>query len=231
MSAKPWEGVIPAEDAASFAAGYQDAERELDAGERPALLIVDMTREMAYPEYSIGWPGEGAIEANAALLAEARAIGIPIYFTKDFEDPDHRPTAAERGRWKYRRAERDPDLPSGDVIVDELAPLEGETLIHKGARPSPFFGTNLASLLTYEGVDTVVITGMVTSGCVRAAVLDAFQHNYRVVVPHEACADRSQLSHAVSMFDMHMKYCDVVSLEEALDYLRTIKPRAAATPR
>ena len=123
MSTKPWSGVIPKEDAASFAAGYLGEDRELDAGERPALLIVDMTREMADPAYSTGWQTGGqAIAANATLLAEARAIGIPIHFTtKDFEDPDHEPTAAERGRWKFRRAERDPDLPSGDVIELEEA--------------------------------------------------------------------------------------------------------------
>ena len=114
------------------------------------------------------------------------------------------------------------------MIVDEIAPVAGEVVIDKGSKPSGFFGTQLASLLIYEGVDTCIVTGMTTSGCVRATVLDAFQYNFNVVIPHEACADRSQLSHAVSLYDMHMKYADVVSVDETIAYVRAVTPRVPA---
>ncbi len=84
------------------------------------------------------------------------------------------------------------------------------------SKPSAFFGTPLASMLTYLGVDTLVVTGMVTSGCVRATVVDAFSHNYRVVVPIECVADRSATSHQVNLFDMDMKYADVLPLADVL---------------
>lgn len=111
------------------------------------------------------------------------------------------------------------ELPPGDVIIEELTPREDEIVMYKHNKPSAFFGTPLASLLTYYKVDTTIVTGMVTSGCVRATVLDAFQYNFRVVIPHECCADGSQISHKVSLFDIHMKYADVVESRKVIDYL------------
>jgi nicotinamidase-related amidase len=87
-------------------------------------------------------------------------------------------------------------------------------------KPSVFFGTQLESMLTYDGVDTLVVTGMTTSGCVRATVVDAFSYNYRVLIPQECVADRSQISHEISLFDMNMKYTDVTTLEETVELLQ-----------
>jgi nicotinamidase-related amidase len=135
---------------------------------------------------------------------------------------------AERGRWKTQGLPPVPaDLPPGDVIVDELTPEDDEIVITKGNKPSGFFGTPLASYLVHAGVDTAIVTGMTTSGCVRATVLDAFQNNFHVVIPHECSADRSQISHQVNLFDMHMKYADVVSLDETLGYLDSTVATAA----
>jgi maleamate amidohydrolase len=111
--------------------------------------------------------------------------------------------------------------------VPALAPAEGEIVINKGGKPSGFFGTALASYLIDAGADTVIVTGMTTSGCVRATVLDAFQYNFNVVVPFECAADRSQISHRVSLFDLHMKYADVVSLGETVDYLESTRAALA----
>jgi len=145
---------------------------------------------------------------------------VPVILTKSFEDPAHSPSPAEKGRWKASQVTgNDPSLPHGDVIVDELTPRAGETVVCKQLKPSAFSGTQLSSLLFFLQVDTLIVTGMTTSGCVRATVVDAFQLNLRVIVPHEACADRSQISHKVSLFDMHMKYADVVSLDAVIDYL------------
>ena len=220
---KPWEGVIPAEDEASFRVGADAISRPMEVGERPALIIVDMTRAFVDSAYPTGWSPTGypATEANRALLDAARDADIPVFFTKGRSESAPVATPAEKGLWKHResRQEISPDLPPGDVIIEVLTPREGEVVVYKGAKPSGFFGTPLSSLLTFHKIDTTIITGMSTSGCVRATVLDAFQQNYLVMIPYECCADRSQISHKVSLFDMHMKYADVVSLKETIDYL------------
>jgi nicotinamidase-related amidase len=82
-------------------------------------------------------------------------------------------------------------------------------------------------MLAYHSIDTVIVTGMVTSGCVRATVIDAFSYNYRVIVPIECCADRGEISHQVNLFDMGMKYADVVPLEEVMKHLATLEPQTA----
>jgi nicotinamidase-related amidase len=221
----PWNGIVPEADVLSFRKepGFHD--RPIRAGERPALIVVDMTRAFVDSRYPTGWSETGypAVAANRRLLEAARRGGIPIFFTKAYPQAEYRPTEAQRGRWKTsKRPELDPSLPPGDVIVDELAPLPGETIVCKGSAASGFFGTPLASLLVYNEVDTAIVAGMTTSGCVRATVLDAFQYNFHVIVPHEACADRSRISHAVSLFDVHMKYADVASVDATIEYLQSV---------
>jgi nicotinamidase-related amidase len=190
------------------------------------VIVVDMTREFVDGRYPTGSPATGwpAVEANVRLLEVARELGVPVYYTKLYDDPEHVPSPAEKGRWKTKgRAPRDPSLPPGDVIVDELAPRPGDHVICKHHKPSAFFGTELASLLIYARVDTAIVTGMTTSGCVRATVVDAFQYNLDVIVPFECVADRSQISHKVNLLDMHMKYADVAPLDDVIAYLRAVK--------
>jgi maleamate amidohydrolase len=228
---KPWSDLIPTDDVKSFASGFNAAERPMSAGTTAAIVVVDMTLafvDSAYPtgHSETGWP---CVEANAELLAVARALDVPVYFTKDHPDPSHVKLPQERGRWKTQGAPRQPaGLAPGDVIVDALTPTDDEIVIYKGNKPSGFFGTPLASLLTHQGIDTVIVTGMTTSGCVRATTLDAFMNNFHVVIPHECSADRSQISHKVNLFDMHMKYADVVSLAETVEYLHSIVAQPAA---
>jgi len=218
----PWDGIVPEADIASFREDREFIDRPIAAGNRLALLVIDMTWAFVDDRYFTGW-SETALPAATQirrLLDRARALGVPVFFTKNFAAADYAPTAAERGLWKMgTRRPPDPSLPPGDVIIEELVPIAGEVVIHKGAKASAFFGTPLASLLIHARVDTVIVTGMTTSGCVRATALDAFQHNLHVVVPHECCADRSQVSHAVSLFDLHMKYADVASTDAVLAYL------------
>lgn len=224
---KPWEGLIPREDEESFRAGFSEASRPMEVGERPALIIVDMTRAFVDSAYPTGWSQTGypATAANRLLLEAARDAQIPVFFTKSRPMSELPVTPAEKGLWKHRASSQPvpEDLAPGDVIMDDITPIEGEVVIHKGGKPSGFFGTPLASLLTYHKVDTTIITGMVTSGCVRATALDAFQNNFFVIIPHEACADRSQISHKVSLFDMHMKYADVTEMDETIEYLHKVK--------
>jgi nicotinamidase-related amidase len=180
-----------------------------------------MVRECVDDAYPIGCSRAGipAVQATERLLWAARELGVPVFFTKDWPDPEFQMTAAEHGLWKGSGEGADQGLPPGDVIVESLTPRPGEVVIHKGSKPSGFFGTPLASYLTFHGVDTTIITGMLTSVCVRATAVDAFQHNYRVVIPYECVADPCQISHRVSLFDLHMKHADVVSLAETLEYL------------
>lgn len=217
----PWTGLIPTEDVAAFARGFKPEQRAIDAGTRPALVIVDMTRAFVDSRYTTGHAetGQPAVRANLDLLTAFRNAGLPVFFTKAYGDPGHVPTAGERGRWNTSIERESETLPPGDVIVDALTPIPGEHVINKGQKPSGFFGTPLTSLLIEEKVDTVVVTGMTTSGCVRATVLDAFQYNYHVVVPIECVADRSQISHKINLFDLHMKYADVAPLDEVRTYV------------
>jgi nicotinamidase-related amidase len=221
---KPWSNTIPDEDRNSFRNIERLEDRPLAAGTRPSLIIVDMVRECVDDSYPVGCSRTGipAVEANARLLAAARDRGIPVFFTKDWPDPEQRVTEAEKGLWKGDGEAQRRGLPPGDVIVESLTPKLGEIVIHKGSKPSGFFGTPLASYLTFHAVDTTIITGMLTSVCVRATAVDAFQHNYRVVIPYECVADHSQISHLVSLFDLHMKHADVVSLQETLDYIARV---------
>lgn len=230
----PWEGIIPETDRTSFRNAFDGSQRPLEAGTKPALIIIDMTMAFIDSQYPTGWSETGypAMDANAKLLKAAREAGIPVFFTKAYSDPLHKPSLMERGRWKTgKKPSVSMDLPPGDVIPEPIAPIEGEIVIDKGSKPSGFFGTPLASYLTYHGIDTTIITGMTTSGCVRATALDAFQNNYYILLPHEACADRSQISHKVNLFDMHMKYADVVSVDQTVEYIQqvagTLKPLAA----
>ena len=109
----------------------------------------------------------------------------------------------------------------GNDIVAMIAPAPQDIMVRK-RKPSGFFGTDLASYLTLLGCDSVVVVGTTTSGCVRATVVDAFSHNYRVALAEEGCFDRSQASHALSLCDMHAKYADVVKTAEVLAFFDTL---------
>jgi nicotinamidase-related amidase len=109
----------------------------------------------------------------------------------------------------------------GYEFVNEIAPVDGDVLLPK-KHPSAFFGTPLTSYLINAQADTVVVTGCSTSGCVRGSVVDAFAYNFRTLVPHDACYDRSATSHAVNLFDIASKYADVSTTDEAIETLRKI---------
>jgi maleamate amidohydrolase len=217
MSAKPWDDVIPDSDRA----GFGERPDGIAACQRPAVVVVDMTRAFVDSAYPTGWSATGwpAAKACAGLLEAARSKRLPVYYTKAFPTVDYVTTPQEEGLWRDVDPELADDVPPGDVIVEDIAPRAGEVVIAKGAKPSAFFATPLMSYLTHARADGVIVTGMTTSGCVRATVVDAFQSNLNVIVPFECVADRSQISHKVSLFDMHMKYADVVSLDETLVFI------------
>lgn len=191
-------------------------------GHRPALAVIDMTLGFTDPESPLACDLEGPVSEIQKLLGAARQAEIPIVFTTVAYRESDRLTAAafidkvpalltlEAGtRW----AEIDP----------RLAPREVEPVLNK-LFASAFFGTGLSSLLTAAGVDTLIITGASTSGCVRATVVDALQYGFRPVVPREAVGDRNEQAHETNLYDIDAKYGDVVAVRNALEYLEETAP-------
>ena len=214
------EELLNSGDLAGYTAGGHG--RRVGFGAKPAVVVVDMINLYLSPRYALGH-GENTkavIEANARLLEAARHRKIPIFFSS----VGLRESAAEKGIWGEKVGGAQGITPDADAVCDELKRQEGEVVVAK-PKASVFFGTQLASMLHYLGVDTIIVTGVTTSGCVRATVVDGFSYNFRMIVPVECCGDRAALPHKVNLFDMQMKYADVVDLQEALDYLGA--PQAA----
>lgn len=183
-----------------------------------------MTNAFVTNEYPTGFSKTGVPCARAIkrLADFCRRARIPVIYTKgiSFAHSNH---VAERGRWSEKTSTIQKERSKhADTIYHEISPVKGDIVIVK-PKPSAFFGTQLIGILNFMGVDTLIVTGMTTSGCVRATVVDAFSYNYRVIVPEECVADRSQISHKVNLFDMNMKYADVMKLEEVLDSLQQLK--------
>jgi len=212
-----WDDVVPNAEQELYERGGWGG--RVGYGRRPALIVVDMYTAFVDAAYPFSSPDAPATaRAIQPLLAAARGAGCPVFFSK----ARARTIPAERGRWKVTAGRR-PVManPEAYEIVPELRPLPTESVVVKAA-PSAFTGTDLASYLIYHTVDTLIVTGTVTSGCVRDTVLDAFSLNFRVIVPHDAVCDRGQISHKVALFDIHMKYGDVVASSEVLAYLSTV---------
>jgi len=207
--------VVPDDDRETMVdrAGYGGS---IELGESVAVLVVDMTCEFVKDRYPNGHSktAEPALNSINRLLECARESGIRAYFSRAL--PGRHPV--ERGRWGDSiTAEHDQsEVKQMTQLADSLSPTDDDVVFEKH-KPSMFFGTQLESMLTYQGVDTVIVTGMTTSGCVRATVIDAFSYNYRIAIPKECVADRSQISHEINLFDMDMKYGDVCELNTLLD--------------
>lgn len=189
---------------------------EVGFGRRPAVVVVDLILGFTDASSPLGSDLEAVVEATRRLLKAARARGVPAFFTTTAYGPDARdaghflkkvPSLAilrHGSRW----VELDPRLERRD----------DETVVLKHYA-SAFFGTALASTLHASGVDTVLIAGATTSGCVRATAVDAVQHGFRPIVPRPCVGDRAAEPHRSNLLDIHGKYGDVVELEEVLGYL------------
>ncbi|MGH8236161.1 MAG: isochorismatase family protein [Steroidobacteraceae bacterium] len=190
----------------------------------PALLIVDMVNGFARPDVFGGGNIPEAIANTAPLLAAARQRQWPIAYSRIvFADDD-----ADRNIFllKVPGLLRLKEHDRNSAIVAELAPRDGELVIRKTV-PSAFFGTCLAPWLTQRGVRTLVVAGAVTSGCVRASVVDAMCHGFRPLVVSDCVGDRALAPHAANLFDMEQKYAAVMTRDVALAALDRI-PGATA---
>lgn len=185
-------------------------------GVRPALLLVDFVRAYTTPEAPLYAPAViEAVRATVPLLAAARRARVPVIFTR----VEYTARAIEGGLFVKKVPVLRALVAGAEVarIVPELEPSAEETVLVK-QYPSAFFGTSLAPALTSLGVDTLVVVGCSTSGCIRATAVDGLQHGYRVIVPRECVGDRAEAPHASNLFDIHAKYGDVVAREEVLSY-------------
>ena len=186
-------------------------------GQRPALLIIDFIKAFTDLASPLASNLDAEIAATQQLLAEARRLQIPIAFTTVEYDEGFRDAGVF-----IKKVPSLSVLKKGSPMVevdDRLSPLPNEHLLVK-KYASAFFGTSLASTLTAAGVDTLIITGCTTSGCVRASAVDGCQYGFRTIVVKEAVGDRAPEPHEANLFDIDAKYGDVVTLEDALDYLR-----------
>jgi maleamate amidohydrolase len=185
-------------------------------GARPAVLVVDLSLGFTDPACPLGADLSSEVVATRRLLDESRRLQLPIIFTTvAFQNG-----LADAGIWLQK-------IPAAECLVlgsrwveidPRLARRDDEPVLVKKA-PSAFFGTNLTAILNSQRVDTVVLCGATTSGCIRATAVDLLQHGYPTLVPRECVGDRAREPHAANLFDIQAKYADVVSLDQALAYL------------
>ncbi|MCS7158631.1 MAG: N-carbamoylsarcosine amidohydrolase [Blastocatellia bacterium] len=191
-------------------------------GKRPALLIIDFIVAFTDPGSPLASQYDAQLAATRELLAAARQKGVPVFFTTVEYEEDLRDAGVFIKKVPSLRV-----LKKGSpmtAIDERIAPRAGEHVIVK-KYASAFFGTSLASTLTAMGCDTILIVGCTTSGCVRASAVDSCQHGFRTIVVREAVGDRAPGPHEANLFDIDMKYGDVVSLSEALEYLSGAIPK------
>ncbi len=184
----------------------------LTPGKQPALLIVDMVMAYLKPGSPLFLGGGKAVEVTARLAALARSAGSPVVFTNVLYHSNGRD-----GALFYRKVPGLRAFDEGSDLGDFppiLAPAPGDAVFTK-QYASAFFGTSLATMLHAEGIDTVLIAGFSTSGCVRATTVDAIQHGFAPFVVDSACADRIPEVHAANLFDLGCKYAEVISEEDA----------------
>ncbi len=189
-------------------------------GLTPAPILEAMD---GYPT-ACGHAGWSAVHAIERLLAVARPRGVPVFYPH---------VSQKHGYDAGRLAAKVPTIMGiderGYEFVAEVAPEPSDVLIPK-KHPSAFFGTPMASYLIDRGVDTLLVCGCTTSGCVRSTVSDAFAYNFKVAVVEECVYDRGVLAHVANLFDMQSKYADVIWLDDAIEYLERLPgPSTAAT--
>ncbi|MBK6645192.1 MAG: isochorismatase family protein [Anaerolineales bacterium] len=192
----------------------------LGFGKRPALLIVDFINAYVTEGAPLFAPDVvTAVDETIPLLSLARAKQIPVLYTKVLYNKNFRD-----GGIFIQKVPVLKTMVEGEPlaeIVPQLMPIESDIIIVK-QYASAFFGTSLAATLTSLGVDTILLTGCSTSGCIRASAVDGMQYGFRVIVPRECVADRHAGPHEANLFDINSKYGDVVSKSEVIEYLRRL---------
>jgi maleamate amidohydrolase len=231
--ARVWDPFLTEQDRAHIA---RQPKKPIGFGDRAALLMIDNYRKAVGDEpeplleaietwpASTGLAGWKALDSIAVLLAAGRAAGLPVVHLTALTEAESgvAPWTARTNFWR-EPAKETPEERSRFVrateIVDQAAPMPGEAVLRKTA-PSGFSGTPLAAHLAALGVDTLIVGGEATSGCVRATVVDAVSYRYRVVVVEDCVYDSYEAAHAINLFDMHRKYADVLALADVVEWIR-----------
>jgi maleamate amidohydrolase len=222
MPAPTASGGTSAGSAADLDTDYRHAgfNATLPFGRRPALLVVDVVQAYLLPEsplYAAGFVT--ALASVRILVAAARAASVPVLFTNVAYDAQGRDGGLFFRKVPALRCFL-PGAPGG-AFPDGLSPRSDETVVTK-QYASAFFGTSLASTLTSSGIDTVLICGFSTSGCVRATALDALQHGFAPFVVREACGERDVRPQEANLFDLQAKYAEVIGVDRAVDEIAAL---------
>jgi maleamate amidohydrolase len=242
MATRVWDSFLTPADKASLSARPHCV---WGFGERPALVLIDVyrwvfgDRKQPLLDAIKDWPATcgprawDALPHLQRLLAAARAARLPIVFVTGMH-----PHACGVASWAENqgrpRSVTEPDsamlerLSRRYDIVDEIAPLPGEAILHKAA-PSGFFGTLLAAHLNALNVDGIILVGESTSGCVRATCIDGRSYRFNMTVVEECVFDRHEAPHAINLFDMHEKYADVLGVDEVVAHLQSLAATEART--
>lgn len=224
-----WDDLLPPDERGRYEGDFA---KRAQGGKNPALLIVDIRLAFAYEgdksvadqiADNVGYWGDwvwGSLEGVARLMNLSRGAGIPVFFSEMRKEGLAVGGLLDRGsdpsEWRQGFDHQNPK----QRIIHDLQPLPDEVIIRK-TLPSAFFGTTLSTHLFRAGIDTLVVTGCVTSACVRATVTDAYSHGFKVLLVEECVWDRRPTCHKMNLFDMNDKLADVVTLESALAYLES----------
>jgi maleamate amidohydrolase len=243
MTNRVWDSFLTAQDKASL---KERPHQVWGFGERPALVLIDLyrwvfgDRKQPLLEAVKEWPGScgppawDALPHLQRLLGAARAARIPIVHVTGLHPYDSGVNGwADKETHTHYVSTDSTDAAMGDRIrrrfdiVDEVAPLPGEAILRKAA-PSGFFGTLLMSHLHSRDVDSIILCGESTSGCVRATCVDGRAYRFKMTVVEECVFDRHQSAHAMNLFDMHQKYADVLGIDDVVTHLSTLAKKEPA---
>jgi nicotinamidase-related amidase len=233
MSEPIWSKYLTARDKQVFAmSGYG---QRAGFGKRPALLIIDVvydfcgdkrepiTESIKRWRNSCGEDAWDALPVLQEVISAARVRGVPVIYTTDRGRLDN----WDRGSWAWKN-NRTNEAPRaaqtnqiGNEIMPQIAPAPQDIVLYK-SKPSGFHGTELIDYLTLLRCDSTIICGATTSGCVRATAVDSFSYNYRTIVVEDGCFDRAQVSHSITLCDLHAKYADVLKSVEVVAYLSSL---------
>jgi nicotinamidase-related amidase len=229
--ARVWDKYLSEQDKAHL--GIRESRTPKGFGEKPAILCIDNYRSVAGDEPmdildsikiwpgSMGYAAWTALDHIADLLATARSAGIPVAHVTGLPEEESGVISwGSGGRASLMTPEELDRQKRRYDFMPQAAPLPGEMSLRKTA-PSAFFGTPMAAALNALGVDTLIVCGESTSGCVRASVVDGRSYRYKMVVVEECVYDRHEAAHAINLFDMNQKYADVLPLEEVKGWIKS----------
>jgi nicotinamidase-related amidase len=234
MAKRVWDDYLTERDRQVFeSAGYG---RRMGFGTRPALFVIDVQYNFcgdepqpileAVKKYRTACGEEAwhAVPHIERLMKICRQKNLPIFYTVSERRPDMLDSGVQVGKSHRGTEKTSQEGTHATRTVAPLAPRPEDFLIGK-RKPSAFFGTPFMSHLNFLDIDTLIVTGCTTSGCVRATSVDAFSYNFKVVIPEETTFDRFQSSHAMNLFDLNCKYADVIPTDEVAQYLDGLPKR------